>query len=359
MATLKEWKRDFNRLPKWQKFSIVSGLIIGIIGLILTVVPMVTNHYAESKYEKPTINFNNQNMTVIGNNIQGNYNTTIITNAETESGIPNTNLYPKIYSLYNNIFKGDFFFVKVVLPDGQIAFVDKFLHNTRYDIAQCNDGLTDCYIYHKFKVNNLPEDQVCWILPDKWEYGKKFLIYPEECSSGIKVLPDGRFKSEGMEKGSYVIIGTPSIVIQEYNAAENNYTSGHYNAAFNHAQNAIKAYEDSKTEEFGVYYNNGILGPDWVSMLYITGTNTAQELGDYTLAHQYAALAYQYANRALHNYDTPFNNAEVAITLYNLGKYMDALNYSKKALQVEPNNSWFISVNNDILKAIEIEKISK
>lgn len=34
MATLKEWRRDFNRLPKWQKFSIISGFIIGVAGLI-------------------------------------------------------------------------------------------------------------------------------------------------------------------------------------------------------------------------------------------------------------------------------------------------------------------------------------
>lgn len=163
----------------------------------------------------------------------------------------------------------------------------------------------------------------------------------DERTSGISTLPDGRIKFGG------VIAGMPSIVIQEYNAAEENFKSGDYSASFNHAQNAIKAYEDSKKEETGATSIGGSLNPDGVSILYTTGAKIAQKVGN-------NSLAYQYAKTALDTYDTPFNNAAVASTLYNLGKFSDALPYIKKALQAEPNNSWFIGLNDNILKEISM-----
>ena len=44
MASLKEWKRDFNKLPKWEKFSIVMG----IIGLIYVGGSYIQNNYQNS-----------------------------------------------------------------------------------------------------------------------------------------------------------------------------------------------------------------------------------------------------------------------------------------------------------------------
>jgi tetratricopeptide (TPR) repeat protein len=165
----------------------------------------------------------------------------------------------------------------------------------------------------------------------------------DQRTSDIQKLPDGRTKFGAM------ISGTPSIVIQEYNAAEDNFKSGDYNAAFYHAQNAIKAYEESKKEETGANFVSGNFNPEGVSMIYITGAKTAQKIGN-------NSLAYQYAKTALDASDTPFNNAAVASTLLYLGNYTDALNYSKKALQAEPNNSWFIGLNYDILKANAMQK---
>ena len=39
MASWKEWKRDFNKLPKWQKVAICTGFVAIIITVILGVLP--------------------------------------------------------------------------------------------------------------------------------------------------------------------------------------------------------------------------------------------------------------------------------------------------------------------------------
>lgn len=60
MATLKEWKRDFNKLPKWEKFSIV----IGIIGLIY-----VGGSYVQNNYQNSVTNSSlNQSPLCVGQN---------------------------------------------------------------------------------------------------------------------------------------------------------------------------------------------------------------------------------------------------------------------------------------------------
>ncbi len=163
----------------------------------------------------------------------------------------------------------------------------------------------------------------------------------DQRTSGITVLPDGRTEF-GLQGG--IIAGTPSIVIQEQNTAESDFNSGNYTAAFNHAQNAIKAYEAAKKYESQNILYKEFIPPESVSKIYITGAKTAGQLGNYS-------LAYQYAKTALDTSDTPANNEIVAFSLYWLGNYSDALKYSKRALQAEPNNSWFIGLNNEILKA--------
>lgn len=172
------------------------------------------------------------------------------------------------------------------------------------------------------------------------------LIDLDQRTSGIKILPDGRTEF-GLQGG--IIAGPPSIVIQEQNATLASLKSGDYNAGFNHAQNAIKAYEDAKKYESQTILYKEFLSPESVSKVYLTGVFAAQQLENHS-------LAYQYAMTALDTYDNPINNAALASTLLNLGNYTDALNYSKKALQAEPNNSLFIGLNNDILKAIAMQK---
>lgn len=83
------------------------------------------------------------------------------------------------------------FFMKIILPDDQEAFIEEVLFNQSYDIARCNDQFTDCYVYHKFRiVEGLKEDDICWILTTRFGHnistditqpGKRFYTNPESC----------------------------------------------------------------------------------------------------------------------------------------------------------------------------------
>lgn len=78
MPTLKEWKRDFNKLPKWEKFSIVTGLIIGVIGLIYG------GNYIQNHYQNSVTNSSlTQSPLCVGQNC--NQNITYNIKAETNS----------------------------------------------------------------------------------------------------------------------------------------------------------------------------------------------------------------------------------------------------------------------------------
>lgn len=161
----------------------------------------------------------------------------------------------------------------------------------------------------------------------------------DQRTSGIEKLPDGRTKF------GYMVSGTPSVVIQEHNTAATYFESGDYNSALVHSQNAIKAYEDSQKVDVGIIVG-GALTQESVSKMYYLGALIAQRLGK-------DDLAYQYAKKALDtNPSLPINNAELASTLYNLGKYQEALGYIETALKDEPNNSEFLDLKKMILLKI-------
>lgn len=187
MATIREWKRDFIKLPKWQKFSIVSAIILALIGL-----------FFGGKY---IINYNNieiRNSNLINSPIvQGSSNMTFI---YTSSTYPNDAFdpffYPKTFGINMNNFidgkKVNRYFMKIIIPDSQEVFLKEVLFNISYDIARCNEQDTDCYVYHKFRTNeNLKEDDICWIYTtrlgheeissDILEFGKRFMNNPESC----------------------------------------------------------------------------------------------------------------------------------------------------------------------------------
>lgn len=87
MATLKEWKRDFNKLPKWQKIS----LIIGVLGLILA--------GNQTNYQKIIVNSSlNQSPICIGQNCDQNitYN---INSQEAESSVGKLILSPLVENI--------------------------------------------------------------------------------------------------------------------------------------------------------------------------------------------------------------------------------------------------------------------
>lgn len=159
----------------------------------------------------------------------------------------------------------------------------------------------------------------------------------DQRTSGIQKLPDGRTKF------GTIIAGEPSIVAQELGASEAYFNSKDYSNALMHSENAIKAYEDSKQYEATASMITGRLTQEGLSYMFNLATMSAQRLGK-------NELAYQYAKRAVEASGTPLNNAVLAETLYDLGKYKEALEYIDKALQDDPKNLEFISLKEMILK---------
>lgn len=159
----------------------------------------------------------------------------------------------------------------------------------------------------------------------------------DQRTSGITKLPDGRTKFGGM------ISGTPSIVIQEQNSAAELFSSGNYAAALLHSQNAIKAYEDSVKEEASVgLIQGGRFSHEDIGKLYFLGAGSAYYLKQYE-------LSYQYAKKAVEHNPSPTYYAALSETLYELGKYQEALENIEKSLQAEPNNSGFLELKKLIL----------
>lgn len=93
--------------------------------------------------------------------------------------------------------KYNFYFMKIILPDDQEAFIPELLFNKSYDIANCNEQWTDCYVYHKFRIKGeLKEDDICWIFTTRFGHdylhtdalrgAKRFQNNPANCSKLIQ-----------------------------------------------------------------------------------------------------------------------------------------------------------------------------
>lgn len=164
----------------------------------------------------------------------------------------------------------------------------------------------------------------------------------DERTSALKKLPDGRTKF------SNIIGGNPTIVADENNLAIELFNSGNYTGAFMHSQNAIRLYEDSKKEDASAFYTMYFTGGE-VSKLYNSGRLISQKLGNHS-------LAYEYAKKADEADSSPSNKEQLAITLYNLGRFQEASEFIEKALQAEPNNLEFMTLKETILKKLTEKK---
>ena len=78
----------------------------------------------------------------------------------------------------------------------------------------------------------------------------------DQRTSGIEKLPDGRTKF-----GDFVS-GEPSIVIQEHNTAVSDFQNNNFEKAFEHSQNAIKAFEETK--KINILISTNSLPPETV-----------------------------------------------------------------------------------------------
>ena len=189
MATIKEWVRDFRKKPKWDQFSIIFAVIIGIVGL-----------FVGGNYLINIASNNNQlhidNSTLIKSPIvQGSSNVSIVYSEDDNSAPPNPSIYSKLAGALLNFEipelggKVNIYNVKYILPDGQIVFLKEMKFNETYQIAQCNQEYTDCYIYHKFRAPELQVEEICW--EAGWRDGggaqsqSKFRSNPSSCFSVI------------------------------------------------------------------------------------------------------------------------------------------------------------------------------
>lgn len=161
----------------------------------------------------------------------------------------------------------------------------------------------------------------------------------DQRTSGIEKLPDGRTKFGN------IIAGFPTIVAQEHNLSLELAKAGNYTGAFIHIQNAIRLYEDSKKEDASAAYYQHLTGTGEY-IIYNLGRWISQQLGN-------NSLAYEYAKKADEGESTPNSKEQLAIALYNVGKYKEALEYIEKALQAEPNNSEFLEVKKLILLKLQ------
>lgn len=179
MATLKEWVRDFKRKPKWDQFSIIFTIVIGIIGLFLGGNWMINNIImGDVTIDNPEFNINNSSKFGI------NYKSPNSPITITETIIISDNLDPNVYPhgaevqftdyfeeivadgyvFKNSGLKYDLFNVKIIFPTNQEIFMSEVLADQKYIVAYLNRDYSDAYILHEYRIlPNFYEEDVCLI----------------------------------------------------------------------------------------------------------------------------------------------------------------------------------------------------
>ena len=202
IATLKEWYRDFRRKPKWDQFSIIFTVVIGI-GSLFFVSYRVFNLYFKNTIENPTFNVNNSSNFGI---FYKSPNSALTITPITETRILNENCDSSIYknTLKFNIekffesgrmegcsfdqtdLKYDIFNAELILPTNQRLFMAKVLANQSYIIAYLNEDYSAACIVPKYKIdNNFDEKKACFI----------FTFNENPCSGGFNLKPGPAFFS--------------------------------------------------------------------------------------------------------------------------------------------------------------------
>ena|SRR3989344_6427898 len=168
--------------------TIIGGIILLLIGFLLG---LNTNQ-----------TFNNQNSTFNSPIIQGEFKDSIISiNSSYISDSIDPTLYSQIITwvnqgTYQGLGQLNLYNIKLILPDGQEAYIEKLLFGERIDIAQCNEVFTDCVIYYKFRAK-IPDKELCWlrelnttkidsktyIISEIIKRSNRYITEPEKCFS--------------------------------------------------------------------------------------------------------------------------------------------------------------------------------
>jgi tetratricopeptide (TPR) repeat protein len=145
----------------------------------------------------------------------------------------------------------------------------------------------------------------------------------DQRTSGIEKLPDGRTRL------GTLITGAPTIVLSEHKAAVDEWGHGKLEAAFQHSQNAIKAYEDSKVGTAGV--ESGKLSHEDAAKLYYVGAAVAQ-------LQKKIELANTFAEKAAKLNPSVLDKALYSTTLFNVGRPNEAREIVRELLATNPND---------------------
>ena len=83
-------------------------------------------------------------------------------------GAIDPSLYSQVVSLNGSVTRpflgggGNFYNYKVILPDKSEAYLKELSFGKRYQIAQCNQALTECQVYNAYKYNESYDKTLCW-----------------------------------------------------------------------------------------------------------------------------------------------------------------------------------------------------
>lgn len=191
----KKNKKKITNLDKIYN-SLTKNKPIVIIIILISLIAGIVGIY--QFFKEPTNNneITIQNSTLIKSPvIQKSSNISLTYNNPSE--FMDVSFYPYVISMHTQTPDADgkrynYYFMKIILPDNQEAFMEEVLFNKSYAIANCNEENTDCYVYHKFRINeSLTEDNVCWIFTTRFGHenmsgdtrvcGKRFKIDPKSC----------------------------------------------------------------------------------------------------------------------------------------------------------------------------------
>ncbi len=168
---------------------------------------------------------------------------------------------------------------------------------------------------------------------------KKALADLDNRTSGLERLPDGRTKI-----GSFVT-GAPSIVIDEHQAAIENFDKGKYQESLDHSKKAIQAYASSENMPSGGVSIGGTLEPKNVAKLYRLATMSAQNLKFHEEALKYALLAVE-------NDPTSFHKGLLATAYANLRKHKESLALLDEVIAQDPSNETWRNLKDEVQKHV-------
>lgn len=151
----------------------------------------------------------------------------------------------------------------------------------------------------------------------------------DQRTSGITKLPDGRTAMGGW------VGGEPRIVMEEHDAAVQDFNKKEFSSAFEHSKKAISAYEE--TAKIPRSASTGDLTPDSVGKIYYLGAILAATNGQFE-----SAIAWiQKADAAN---PKPEYKAYHAAILYDMGKRDEARTLLEAVSKEAPDNPTVLEI---------------